>query len=147
MEGYDRMIRREIGITTLLGLLSVLLVSCSGDTGAPRDPLAGTEWQVERIEDAGRIAGTDLTLEFSQGQVRGNSGCNSFGGTYQVDGNELRFEQLAQTLMACTEPQGNMEQEQAYMRALNSTERFEIRNGSLVLFDAAGQRVLLSRAD
>lgn len=138
---------RTIGLSGPLALLSILLVSCSGGSGAAGDPLAGTEWRVEHIDLADRIPGTELTLEFSDGQARGNSGCNSFGGAYQVDGSQLEFEALAQTLMACLEPAGVMEQEQAYMGALTSTERFEIRNGSLVLFDSDGERVLLSRVD
>lgn len=131
----------------LLWSLPALVIACGSASGAPRDPLAGTQWQVVRIGGADRISGTELSLSFAEGQAGGHSGCNSFGGSYEIEGDRLVFRELTLTLMACMEPEGVMDQEAAYLDALNSTERFEIRNGSMVLFHAQGERILFSRSE
>lgn len=136
--------RRGVVITLLVLMLGT--AACSGSLFALDDPLDGTRWHVETIDGNSPMGGTELTLEFGDGQVSGTTGCNSFGGGYQVAGPELSFGDLAQTLMACLDPQGVMEQEQAYMLTLNSTEAYEIQDGELVLSDTTGVRVVLSRA-
>lgn len=80
------------------------------------------------------IAGSTVTLEFSAaGEVGGNGGCNSYGGTYTVQDDRLVFGEIASTLMACAD-QSVTEQEMAYLAALQSAGRFAITDDALTLW-------------
>ncbi len=104
--------------------------------GNGNDALAGTSWVLTGLGiDAGIpvVAGSTLTLDFSaDGQAGGNAGCNSYGGDYTVAGETINFGQLVSTLMACTDT-GVMDQEQAYLAALDSADRFAIVGDQLTI--------------
>jgi heat shock protein HslJ len=105
--------------------------------------LAGTAWEVTGYNN-GRQAvvsvqtGTRLTVEFmSERRVSGSAGCNSFVGTYTAAGSVLTIGPLASTRKACLQPEGIMEQEAAFLRALETVatarregERLELRTAS-----------------
>ena len=78
-----------------------------------------------------------LVLEATEFRVRGFSGCNSFFGQYTLDGEKLTFSALGSTMMAC--PEG-MEQEQAFLGALGSTDTFKL-NGLVLDLYSGDQRV------
>jgi copper homeostasis protein (lipoprotein) len=80
-----------------------------------------------------------MTLVGEGRRVQGFSGCNRFTGGYELDGMRLVFKQMAGTRMACME---GMEQEAAFLKALESTASWEIRGEHLELFDAGGVMVL-----
>ena len=70
--------------------------------------LAGVTWTLISYGDSGNpqlaLAGTPVTLTFSSGGVSGNAGCNSYGGSFQYDGNTITINQVIRTLMACDQP-------------------------------------------
>jgi heat shock protein HslJ len=79
------------------------------------------------------IVGSELTAVFSEdGQVSGSSGVNTFSGDYSLDGNRITIGPLATTLMASQDPQ-LMEQETAYVAALQSASIYSIRGDRLEL--------------
>lgn len=95
--------------------------------------LADTKWEVTGYNN-GRQAvvsvlnGTRLSIGFSaDGKASGFAGCNRFSGTFESQGTSLSFGPVATTRMACASPDGVMEQEQAFLKALEtvSTARFE----------------------
>jgi heat shock protein HslJ len=54
--------------------------------------------------------GVTASIEFhDDGTVSFNSGCNSGGGGYTVDGDTLTFSNLVTTEMACPGPQSDVE--------------------------------------
>jgi heat shock protein HslJ len=126
-------------VMTLLAGLTLLLAACAGIGGGSGDPLDGTTWQLVSLEDVPPIAGTTLTATFENGELGGSAGCNSYGGNYQVSGEPLSIDQLFSTLMACTDPQGVMEQEQSYLSLLGDAQGFELSDGQLVIFASGGQ--------
>ena len=121
------------------GLWLALLVAVLG-AGVPAQaqgggaPLAGTSWRLVELNGQ-PVAGTEpLTLSFgTEGQVSGYGGCNQFSGPYTQSGASLRFGPLASTRRACLEP-ALSEQETAYFAALESTTRYSIEGGQLVLY-------------
>lgn len=71
-----------------------------------------------------------MTAVFSvDGKVSGSSGCNTYSGGYQVDGNKIKIGQLATTQKMCAAP--IMEQEKAYLKALQSSATWSFFNGIL----------------
>lgn len=110
--------------------------------------LVGTSWQVINYNNGkdavvSVLGGTNLTAEFGEdGSITGSAGCNNYFGKYEVDGNTIKIGPLASTKMACAEPTGIMEQETAYLIALESAATFQITGDQLVLFNADGSRAV-----
>jgi len=113
--------------------LGLLLAAC-GAEGGDEFSLEGTTWQLSTYRKNAPLPGTNPTLAFDGGQVSGNASCNSYGGGYQVSGQEIAFGALFSTEMACMDPPGVMEQEADYLQMLMQVSRFEIQDGNLVLF-------------
>jgi len=77
------------------------------------------------------------TINFEdEGRAFGNAGCNSYQGSYQLEGDTLGLGPLAATRMFCEGPQ--QEQEDRYLAALGIVERYEIAGGELRLHPAGG---------
>ena len=71
-------------------------------------------------------------LTFSEdGTVTGNSGCNEFGGSYTVEGDQITFNEIVSTLKLCDAPW--MEQEEAMQQVLTETATYRIDGNSLTL--------------
>lgn len=93
------------------------------------------------------VAGSTITLVFdTDGQAGGSAGCNTYGGSYEVQGDQLRFGELISTLMACVD-QGVMEQEMAYLAALQSADRFAIDGDMLRIWYDDENGVLVFTAE
>jgi heat shock protein HslJ len=63
----------------------------------------------------------------------GNSGCNSLGGNYKVEGDKITFDQIVSTLMACDDPR--MTQEDVVHKVLSGTAPFKVKASTLTLTD------------
>jgi heat shock protein HslJ len=123
--------------------------SAAPDTSAPAAPAApapaapaaaleGTEWRLVDIGGQPAPAGADstrhpgFTLIAEGRKVQGSAGCNRMNGTYQLDGQHLKFGPLATTRMACPD----MQTETAFLKALKATTRYEVSGSSLTLYGA-----------
>ncbi|MGD8466818.1 MAG: META domain-containing protein, partial [Anaerolineae bacterium] len=111
-------------------------------------PLVGTLWRLTTYSDGqggvvSPIAGTEITAQFGEeGQVAGSAGCNGYSASYEVRGNQLTVGLAASTMMMCPAPDGIMDQESAYLTALQSIAGYEIEGRTLVLKDASGEMIL-----
>jgi heat shock protein HslJ len=132
-----------IGMTWVL---TVILAACATPepTSPPLEgnPLDGTEWQLVSLHGEKPIQGKAITLLFGVGTLEGSGGCNTYGGSYKASGGGLTLSDLYWTEMACMEPEGIMEQEQDYFRALDAAVRFQQDGDRLALYDASGTEVL-----
>ncbi|MBK8048220.1 MAG: META domain-containing protein [Anaerolineales bacterium] len=105
---------------------------------APQNPLNGTAWQVTGYNN-GRdaivspIGGTNLTARFTSNQISGQGGCNDFNGGYSVSGSNISIGALGAGMRLCSEPEGVMEQEAAYLAALQSAGTFQFDGNRLTL--------------
>ena len=90
-----------------------------------------------------------ITAEFDGAEARltGSAGCNSYFTSYAVDGNGLTFSALAWTERACLDSEGVMDQEQTYLTALGSVDRFEVVDTKLRLFYSGGVLVFEALED
>ena len=140
---------KHAGVSTLLTAvahLSMALIAvaalaacrCSGATG-----LRDTSWELESLEGKDALPGTTITLEFSDDQVSGATGCNHYGGGYRARADSLRISDIFATEMWCEGPEGVMEQEQAYLAALSSAASYRIDDNTLEMLDETGARVLV----
>ncbi len=108
---------------------------------ASANPLEG-EWNVTGYNNGKQavtspIAGTTLTATFTaDGQVGGNAGCNSYHGPYKLDGTSLTVGPLVTTRMACD--QAIMDQETAFLAALQTPTKVETSGATVSLRDASG---------
>ncbi|HEX2077695.1 MAG TPA: META domain-containing protein [Longimicrobium sp.] len=122
-----------------LGLALVVLALGAGVPAQAQggsEPLAGTSWRLIELNGQPPVAGGEaLTLQFAADgqQVSGYGGCNQFSGPYTQSGSSLRFGPLVSTRRACLEPALNT-QETAYFEALESTTRYSLQGGVLVLY-------------
>ncbi len=115
---------------------------------APGDPalLRGAEWLVEDLNRMGVIDNSRLTLKFGEdGRVSGSTNCNSFGGTYSVDGSKMTLSPLAMTRKACA-AEALANQEARYTGALSGELGWRFaEDGALVLTGDEDTRILLRR--
>jgi len=136
--------------TALVGatiLIAVLLAACTATE--PEQPsagdttLAGTEWVLTSLDGDTPIEGTQITLSFGEGSLAGSGGCNTYGGSYTASDGSLALSDLYWTEMACLEPEGVLDQELAYLNALNTVARYRVDAGRLTLYDEAWTQVLV----
>ena len=83
-----------------------------------------------------------ITAEFDSGEVAGSAGCNNYFGPYETSGSEITIGALGSTRKACQDPQGVMEQETAYLNALQGSSTYSIGESGLQMFDSSGAEIL-----
>ena len=71
-------------------------------------------------------------------RATGSGGCNRFTGSYELNGNTLRFGALAGSMMAC---EAGMDTEKEYLETLPQVRTWKVLGQHLELFDATGTRL------
>jgi heat shock protein HslJ len=104
--------------------------------------LSGETWVLTTFNNQQPISGHQPSLQFDTGQISGNTGCNHYGGTYQIEGDSIRFEGIYSTEMACLDPEDLMEQERVYLDLLRVADQFELADGVL-MFSAESNPILV----
>lgn len=126
-------------VVVLVGSLS-LLAACSNEPPPERPavtPGSGATATAPEIEGIGwqRVSpegeASAATIRFEAGRVQGFGGCNRFTGAYAVEGDRVRIEALAATMMACES--AVMEAESAFLAALGGTHHASLDAGRLTL--------------
>jgi copper homeostasis protein (lipoprotein) len=107
--------------------------------------LEDTDWKLTSVGDKPVSANTQqreayLNLNSATRRVSGSGGCNQLVGGYELNGDHLKFSQMAGTRMACAE---GMDTEGAFLQALGQVNAWKITGTLLELFDADGK--LLAR--
>jgi heat shock protein HslJ len=106
--------------------------------------LTGVTWQMTMVnngQDAvvSALAGSEVTALFGEdGSLTGSAGCNRYTASYQLDGDSLTVGPAASTMMMCPDPEGVMDQEAAYLKALETVASFELSGDRLTLRTASG---------
>jgi heat shock protein HslJ len=129
--------KAKISVLIYIAILGLfLLASCT--EAIRNDALNGTAWTLISIDNSPPIGSAAVTVEFTGGQIGGSSGCNSFSGSYKVQGGKITTDAIAMTLMACADPR-LMEQEQTYLGYLQNTPTFKISAGQLQIIRSDGK--------
>lgn len=108
-------------------------------------PLEGTSWRLDGLAagtDAvtSSLADTTVTAAFTDGRVEGSTGCNEYGGAYEIDGDAIAITDVAQTQIACDDEV--MAQESTFIDGLLRAASFDVDGSTLILRDADGEFVL-----
>jgi heat shock protein HslJ len=125
---------------TLLILTAAILTlsACSG--GKAPQSLEGTTWELVTMDEQFPLTGSSITLSFEDGQMGGSAGCNSYGGSYEVDGDSIKPGELMSTMMYC-QAEGVMDQETAYLNFLSKVRSYAIIDGTLYLSQPDGRQL------
>lgn len=133
-------------------LLALLLLACGSidinvDVSSSDNTLAGTEWRLSSLGPAADpvpvVSGSELTAGFSQEEVSGSTGCNSYDGAYSVsDGSSINTEDLSWTERGCPSTE-LWEQEELFLDLLVAAETFVLFGDQLVISSAEGKAVLV----
>lgn len=128
----------------LIVMLAVASFSCAARSrvAEPDVPLVGTLWRLETMGADNPVV-TPLISEMriaADGRVTGTTGCNEFSGTATIDGYGITFSPLATTRRACEDPV--MNQERAFLQALESARSWSIDGRHLDLFDGRRHSVI-----
>lgn len=132
---------------TLIAALVILvlaLTACGPTANGDEEPvrLDGTSWVLQEMDSEAPLEGTTITAEFADGEISGSSGCNSYFGSYTLEGNTITFGIMGMTEMACMEPEGVMEQESTYLETVRSATEVRLAQGQLEMMDESGDVVL-----
>jgi heat shock protein HslJ len=129
-----------------LALLTVVAgcgpMAASDIVGEPVN-LDGTSWTLVRLQGQDLIPETQATLAFEGEQIAGTASCNHYFGSVTIKGETLTVGTVGNTEMWCAAPEGVMDQEMAYLKALGSVARYNVENGELTLYDADDQALLV----
>ena len=117
-------------------------VTAPSAAGAATELPDDATWVLDSLEGRPLIDASFVALRVDGDWFVGFDGCNSYGGRSE-DGAPIadadgRFSGAypARTLMACAEPDGVMDQADAYISALAQGERFRIVDDRLEIFDS-----------
>ena len=130
---------RKVRFAFFVVLVGIFLTACGGDMAPSGDPLEGTSWKLVFYRKSQVMDGADITASFSEGQVNGSAGCNSYFGAYTIKGGEITFEQLGSTEMFCMEPDGIMDFEQMYLAWLMDAQTYRLTDDQLMIFRSDGE--------
>jgi len=126
---------------------AIFVVTIPSTVLAQEEPASpeGSRWDLIAYAADGELVPVpwtvDATLQLDAGVASGDGGCNSFTGTYVLEGESLTFgDEFARTLAAC--PEDETAVEDAYLAALPMVVTWVIVEGALQLSDAAGEVVL-----
>lgn len=135
-----RSYRIAAGQLVLLSASDALLANLQRQDQA----LAGTAWQVTGINNGreavvGVLSSTTLTMKFSaDGKISGSAGCNNYVANYTFTAATLEIGPAAVTRKMCSNPATVMEQEQQFLKALETVATAQQEAGRLELRTKSG---------
>ena len=129
----------------------LLLVDGNGNTVLTFKPqpteLSGTSWELLSYHKGSAmvslIADSEITATFDDERLTGSAGCNSYFATVEIDGSQLNLGPAGSTEMWCAQPEGVMEQETAYLQAIQNAASYRVEGNKLTLLDENGMRLAL----
>ena len=117
---------------------ALALGACGNDTPNP-----------ELLKGANFVSaqpGADITLTFDPVEMRVYGGVvNRYNGGYTADGDNIKFEGFASTMMMGA-PEA-METEQEYFQFMPTVEKYELGDGKLTLIAGDGKEIVFTQVE
>lgn len=124
----------------MLTLAMVIFNACSTSS----TNLAG-EWKLVSYGDAAAptpaLPGVDTSISFEEGQFGGTVGCNSFGGDYTLNGDQMSIGSVISTMMFCDQTSA---QESAVLSILSDQNMTITQSGNLLTLSSADGKSIVS---
>jgi heat shock protein HslJ len=105
-------------------------------------PLNNTAWEMLTYNNGkgglvSSLLDTRVTALFRiDGNLTGSAGCNNYMSSYRVNDTYIEIGPIGATRMYCAMPDGIMEQESGYLKALESAVYYELNERKLTLLNA-----------
>lgn len=128
-------------------ITGLTLASCGILPGNEEASLRGTSWKLISYGRKLPIEGKSMTANFDGIEISGSASCNHYFGAYQIKGDQIRIEGLGWTEMACMDPEGIMDQEQAVMGMLSQAESFSIQGNYLEILTTFSETLLFMKVE
>jgi heat shock protein HslJ/uncharacterized membrane protein len=113
---------------------------CGGIRVSPPE-LVGSRWKIVAI-DGRPVSGDNYFLEFHDGRLNGQAGCNRFSGPYSEVRPNLRPGAIASTRMACPAP--HMENERRALLILSGPLSMAFPRGDVLVLAGRGGTMRLA---
>ena len=131
------------GIVLRVSLLMLIAGSMQGQSGGkhkPAAPLEKTEWKLTWLGTTKIESGTPqlapyIQLDPESHRVSGSGGCNRLMGGYELEGDHLKFTQMAMSRMACID---GGDTESKFAKVLDQVTSWKMEKGKLLVMDADG---------
>ena len=122
-----------------IGACALALTACGDNTTQNPEMLKGTNFISAQ-------PGVDITLSFDPVEMRVYGGAvNRYNGGYTADGNNIKFEGFASTMMmGDTEA---METEREYFEFMPMVETYELDDGKLTLIASDGKEIIFTQVE
>ena len=131
-------LRASMGLTLAAVMAAAIAVPATAQDEASSS-IEGPVWELLAVGQAAADTSASMSLDAGTASIFG--GCNSFFGSYTLEGESLTFgDEFTSTLVEC-EP-AVMEQEQATIAALGNVASYATEGDLLDLLDDAGGEVL-----
>ncbi|MBE0572920.1 MAG: META domain-containing protein [Ignavibacteriaceae bacterium] len=131
----------------LLLLITVIIPNCSSSK-EEADIRLHDIWAIESIESYAVLIDESiknlpvLEIYVAEKRVHGNTGCNTINGEVNIDGNNITFQNIVTTEMACP---GNLEQR--FLTNLIKVNRYKIEKLRLHLFEDDKELMVFKKID
>ena len=120
-----------------IGACALALAACGTDNTQNPELLKGANFISAQ-------PGVDITLSFDPIEMRVYGGVvNRYNGGYSANGNNIKFDGFASTMMM-GDPEA-METEQEYFQFMPTVERYELSDGKLTLIANDGKEIIFNQ--
>ena len=127
---------RLIGIIAL----AVFLSACAQHRATKNTSLTNTYWKLVTLAGKSVVLTADEQTEphfilhdGAPARLSGSGGCNRLMGSYRIEAQQILFDKVAMTMMACAQ---GMDTEHAFTAWLEGAKEWRIEGQTLILKDA-----------
>lgn len=124
----------------MLTLAMVIFNACSTTNVS----LTG-KWKLVSYGDAATptpaLPGVDTSISFEEGQFGGTVGCNSFGGDYKINGDQMSIGSVFSTMMFCDQ---TSTQESAVLAILSDQTMTVTQSGNLLTLSSTDRKSVVT---
>lgn len=121
------------------GVCALALAACSGEDTQNPELLKGANFVSAQ-------PGVDITLSFDPVEMQVYGGVvNRYNGGYTADGDNIKFEGFASTMMMGDADA--METEREYFEFMPTVETYELADGKLTLIAADGKEIIFTQVE
>ncbi|WP_394131209.1 META domain-containing protein [Shewanella maritima] len=113
------------------------LTACQSTPESTIESEISGHWHVNKVANVQVKSFSQASIEFNDGVITGNNGCNNFMGEYQLEDKQLTITTSGATRKACVN--GLVQQEKRLMESLPNVVEFVLKNDVLSLKDASGK--------